>query len=614
MTTSECCRYTGKINAPETKTKERQKMAPKRNRLSDVQRKEIRDWWHSQNPRPHQKAIVTWFFQRYGKNVSQSSICDCLSSRYEYLDNVDASVLAASRPTYRMRNSHWPILENMLLEWQTRCSNEGQRVTGDMVLEKAKELYPQIPEYRDKQPPEFSSGWLSRFKERHRLSTPRKSSTEKWKQETARRNNVPLPTAPAATVQSLLRFDSMSETEPPRMPPPTISLDNMDPELEQVSLSRPSHRVPMNETRHSSSLVSQTSSQPAAVEMDSTEEMLSMRILCHVYKDEDIYCMSETSLLWRKAPLPSLQSAQKQNSRLAFMMCTNHTGNDRLPLWIIGSTSRARSLHDLNIEALGGHWCTSKKGPEIEPTLMREWLLKFYDHIGKDRSILLLLDRKVATHTMGVELAPPPANIRIQWLPTAGSINNPFQPFDHGITHGIKTTYRRQWLQYIIKNKRQLADPFATVGLYHAVHWAINAWLSEISGPSISRCFSKAIGATKSTICDGVLESTGPSLRPLYDEMHKIFVKNEQDAREFLMFLTQEDISDRQQNTSRQQRLVEEEEENGPPPMRIPTVEQALQSVQILMCYKEYQSGTTRDDMKMLEQWKKDLLATTRGA
>ncbi|CRG87531.1 hypothetical protein PISL3812_04549 [Talaromyces islandicus] len=589
-------------------------MAPKRNRLSDVQRKEIRDWWFTQNPRPHQKAIVTWFFQRYGKNISQSSICDCLSSRYEYLDRMDASVLAASRPTYRMRNSHWPILEDMLLRWQESCSNEGQRVTGDMVLEKAKELYPQIPEYRDKQPPEFSSGWLSRFRERHRLSTPRKSSAAKWKRESTLRNNVPLPTAPEAP-PSLLGVNSMLETEPPPMPS-SMLLDNMDPQLEQVSLLRPFHRVPMSETPHSSALTSQSSSQLAAVDsgtVDSTEEMLSMRILCHVYKDEDIYCMSETSLLWRKAPLSSLQSAQKQNSTLGFMMCANYTGNDRLPLWIIGNTSRARSLNDLNIEALGGHWCSSKKGPEIDPPLMREWLLKFYDHIGKDRSILLLLDKKVAVHTMGLELAPPPANIRIQWLPPSGSKNNPFQPFDHGIRHGLKTTYRRQWLQYIVKNKRQSTDPFATVGLYHAVHWAINAWLSEITNTSIQKCFSKAIGATKSTVCDGLLESTGPTLGPLYDEMHRIFVKNEQDAREFLSFLDLEDVGDRQQNIPRQRGLAEEEEDNALTPMRIPTVEQALQSVQILMCYKEYQKGTTRDDMKLLEQWKKELLATTRA-
>jgi hypothetical protein len=245
---------------------------------------------------------------------------------------------------------------------------------------------------------------------------------------------------------------------------------------------------------------------------------------------------------------------------------------------------------------------------------MREWLLKFYDHIGKERSILLLLDKDVVTHTMGLELAPPPANIRIQWLPPSSSKNNPFQPFDHGITHGLKTTYRRQWLQYIVKNKRQSADPFTTVGLYHAVHWAINAWFSEIPGTSIQKCFGKAIGATKNTACDGLLEFTGPSLGPLYDEMHRLYVKNEHDAREFLGFLDLEDVGDKQQNMSRQARLVEEEEENTFTPMRIPTVEQALQSVQILMCYKEYQRGTTRDDMKLLEQWKRELLATTRAA
>jgi hypothetical protein len=47
--------------------------------------------------------------------------------------------------------------------------------------------------------------------------------------------------------------------------------------------------------------------------------------------------------------------------------------------------------------------------------LIQEWLLVFYAHIGRDRSVLLLKDN-FSAHLNGVELAPPPANVRIQWF------------------------------------------------------------------------------------------------------------------------------------------------------------------------------------------------------
>ena len=47
---------------------------------------------------------------------------------------------------------------------------------------------------------------------------------------------------------------------------------------------------------------------------------------------------------------------------------------------------------------------------------MKEWLLAFYSLIDPGRSVLLLMDNLKA-HITGVEMAPPPLNIRIQWLP-----------------------------------------------------------------------------------------------------------------------------------------------------------------------------------------------------
>jgi hypothetical protein len=45
--------------------------------------------------------------------------------------------------------------------------NQGGFTSGDIIIEKAKEIWPQIPQYSNLPSPEFSYGWLTGFKQRH---------------------------------------------------------------------------------------------------------------------------------------------------------------------------------------------------------------------------------------------------------------------------------------------------------------------------------------------------------------------------------------------------------------------------------------------------------------
>lgn len=71
--------------------------------------------------------------------------------------------------TYRQCPANWPILEDILYHWQQWIENRNGLITGDILLEKARQIWSQIPDYQDIPTPEFSVGWLNNFKQRYNI-------------------------------------------------------------------------------------------------------------------------------------------------------------------------------------------------------------------------------------------------------------------------------------------------------------------------------------------------------------------------------------------------------------------------------------------------------------
>lgn len=98
-------------------------------------------------------------------NVGSSTIYDIKSREDEWLNIVSDGEDAANR--YTVRRPKMEELETVLFEWFQLKRSEGHRVTGPMLTEKAKDLYEQM-NLNDNCV--FSGGWLSRFKNRHRIT------------------------------------------------------------------------------------------------------------------------------------------------------------------------------------------------------------------------------------------------------------------------------------------------------------------------------------------------------------------------------------------------------------------------------------------------------------
>ena len=130
--------------------------------ISAEQRLELRRWVQEQHPKPTQRACIQWFHERYHRLLSQSSISESLSSTFDSLKPADA-------PQRRQRVGRWPELEKILDQWQKRIDSKGGFTSGDILIEKAKQIWNKLPQCNSEPCPEFSSGWLERFKKRHNI-------------------------------------------------------------------------------------------------------------------------------------------------------------------------------------------------------------------------------------------------------------------------------------------------------------------------------------------------------------------------------------------------------------------------------------------------------------
>lgn len=346
--------------------------------ISEIQKKALRAWFFGQEPRPTHAACIDWFEGAYNRRLNQSTVSQILSKRYEHLDHGPAS------NGHRLRPSQWPLLERALSEWLEQKQEHGEHATGDDICAKARETWLSISEYQDMSPPQFSAGWLQRFRKRHstRLSTG---------------NDGVLPAAP----------------------------------------------------------------------LNARREYNGLRTICGEFPDDDVYSMDETALLWRRAPFDVLSPNEapamlnKDEARVCLVVCTNASGSDRIPLWVIGHKESPESLRGVNLDALDVKWRYNQKA-WMNVHIMSEWLLFFYERVGT-RRVLLLLDDFYA-HEVAVESTPPPPNVHLQFFPAYGTT---VQPLSLGITQHIKHHYRKRYLAYIAAGFDTGQCPIQTMSLYH---------------------------------------------------------------------------------------------------------------------------------------------------
>ena len=132
--------------------------------ISDAQKQALRVYFNQSHPHPTQKACVEWFFSQFSQQIDRTTVSKILSPQYAHLDTGPAG------SNTRVSTPYWPILDQRLADWVEERSNAGYSITGPLIQAKAAELWKKIPEYCKLPKPQFSEGWLARFKNRHTFS------------------------------------------------------------------------------------------------------------------------------------------------------------------------------------------------------------------------------------------------------------------------------------------------------------------------------------------------------------------------------------------------------------------------------------------------------------
>ncbi|KAI0996265.1 hypothetical protein K3495_g11914 [Podosphaera aphanis] len=124
----------------------------------------------AQHQRLTQHQLKAWFQEEFQRTITQASISESFSSKFNHLDN-DSMVAFSSQQ--RERPPKWPELDEALALWQEEKENFIP-ITGHLIRQQAVRFWNRLPCYQGMEVPAFSNGWLRSFKKRHAIkSRPR---------------------------------------------------------------------------------------------------------------------------------------------------------------------------------------------------------------------------------------------------------------------------------------------------------------------------------------------------------------------------------------------------------------------------------------------------------
>lgn len=215
------------------------------------------------------------------------------------------------------------------------------------------------------------------------------------------------------------------------------------------------------------------------------------------YDLKDVFCLDEISLLWKMIPskppeVEEVRGIKRYKARITCTLCCNATGQERLPLWVVGYSKYPRAFQNAGVvvKALDFEW--KHNGIAwMTTSIMEEWLSWFDDRM-EGRRVLLLLDRfnPHLTAVANIRATKGFKNTTIQWLPsmTTGKYN----PYEHGISQTVKALYRRSLLQFSISYYELFQDPMKKMNVLQAMRWLTGAWTHDIKPAIIEQAFAKS--------------------------------------------------------------------------------------------------------------------------
>ncbi|XP_071574415.1 jerky protein homolog-like [Temnothorax nylanderi] len=177
------------------------------------------------------------------------------------------------------------------------------------------------------------------------------------------------------------------------------------------------------------------------------------------YTKDQIYNCDKTGLNYKMMPSKTLISRdgaapgyKKNKERCTILACSNASGKHKLPLMLIGKSTKPRALKNINHEALPAYYA-HQKSAWMSSDLFKKWFFdqfvpsaeKFLKKNGLPRKAILLLDN-APPHPNDSNLRS--GNIIVNFFPQ--NVTAIGQPMDQGVLETLKRHYRRFLLQSIL--------------------------------------------------------------------------------------------------------------------------------------------------------------------
>ena len=167
---------------------------------------------------------------------------------------------------------------------------------------------------------------------------------------------------------------------------------------------------------------------------DMTEWQSRLKCILDQYRPDDIYNADETGIFYRLLPDKTLEfkavdchGGKKSKDRLTALVCANMSGNDKLPLLIIGKYARPRCFK--NIKTLPTLYTSNKKA-WMTSEIFSDWLRKLDKKFTKKgRKVAMIVDNCPAHPQIrglrSIELVFLPPNTTSKTQPVCSDLSVP---------------------------------------------------------------------------------------------------------------------------------------------------------------------------------------------
>lgn len=165
------------------------------------------------------------------------------------------------------------------------------------------------------------------------------------------------------------------------------------------------------------------------------------------YTCDQIYNCDESGLNYKLLPSKTLASQQEKSApghkrskeRLTIMACSNASGKHKIPLMVIGKSSRPRALKDISPKALPVYY-KSQKSAWMDANLFTTWfkeefvpsVTRFLKRNGLPIRAILLMDNAPSHPGEGLHVG----EIIVKFFPP--NVTSIMQPMDQGVLENIK--------------------------------------------------------------------------------------------------------------------------------------------------------------------------------